>query len=487
MTALTKTQIEAALRDFGLRDGDIVLLHSSLSSLGRVEGGADAVVDAFLGVLGAAGTLVVPIFGALGIITETVKARPNAVCSVHPLAAVAAIGRDAEAICAGHWKPDIAHAEDTPYMRIAERGGYVCLLGVDQDRNTTLHTVEERLRLPYLRTTDQRTFDTPEGRVTKAWRFFPGPHRDFIGLERALQAAGALRVGRIGNAAVRLMRSRELIDVGLRLGRENPAFVLCENPNCADCVGQRATLRRARLARESFTVATSSALAGRWVPEMLEACAAAGIAHIELDMIEGRPIQALPGERVKQAVAELRGCGLTVTALRLSAWSDAKAMACCELAAALGIRRLVAPLCREALALSARAAAAGVALSLVNTHLDSAACSRLLLDLRQDGGVPGFTFNAANFARAGENPFLGSYKQKLRRFVDQLDVEDATADGTPRALAEGHAEIKELISILRCASFPGLLVLGAGNRHVGDLRTVATRFVALLDALGNNG
>ena len=107
----------------------------------------------------------------------------------------------------------------------------------------------------------------------------------------------------------------------------------------------------------------------------------------------------------------------------------------------------------------------------------------MLLYLKDQGWEPGFTFSATGFARLGEKPFLVSYKQKLRRFVDQLDVEDCLYEGTPQPLAHGNAEIKELISILRCASFDGWLVLGAGNRGFGCLGEMAGRFVGLLDAM----
>ncbi|MBT7304255.1 MAG: hypothetical protein HN849_32275, partial [Victivallales bacterium] len=83
---LTRNDIAQGLRGLGLKDGDVVLLHSSLASIGRVGGGADAVIDAFLAVIGASGTLVVPTFGALGIITEVLKARPDAVQSILPKA-----------------------------------------------------------------------------------------------------------------------------------------------------------------------------------------------------------------------------------------------------------------------------------------------------------------------------------------------------------------------------------------------------------------
>lgn len=484
MTAspLTRSGIEAGLRESGLHTGDIVLLHSSLSSLGVVDGGADALVDAFLSVLGADGTLLVPIFGALGVVTDVVRNRPEAVRSVHPRSAVAAIGRDAEALCKDHWKGEMAHGPDTPYTRVAARGGYVCLLGVDQDRNTTLHSAEELLRLPYLRRTAEYTFDTPEGEVTKSWPYFPGPHRDFIGLDRLLRERGAMRIGRIGRSVVRLIRAADLIDTAREQGEADPAFALCENPNCADCVKQRAALRRARFRSEPFTLAVSSGLAGRYAEEIAENCAAAGVEAVELDLLKGRPVTALSGDEIKIGVETLRERDCDVVSLRLPTVDDGLSRSV-ELAAELGVGRVVLPLSFEAAAHAAAARDAGVTPSFVNVCIGSVAASRILLGLREAGVPAGSVFSAAGFAKAGERPFLSSYRRRLRRFVDQLDLEDVCFDGTPQPLARGNAEIKELMSILRCASFDGLFVLTSANRFVGSLGDAVARVEKLLDTM----
>ncbi|NOY81286.1 MAG: AAC(3) family N-acetyltransferase [Kiritimatiellaeota bacterium] len=479
---MTRIDIAAELTALGLRRGDIVLLHSSLSSLGHVEGGADALIDAFLDVLGPEGTLVVPTFGALGIVTEHLRARAAAIESCHPRARVAAVGKDAAEICADHWKAETAHGAGTPYTRIAARGGYVCLLGVDQDRNTTLHTVEALLRLPYLKTTSETTFETPEGTVARSWKYFPGPHRDFIGLDRVLRESGKLRIGRIGSAVVRLIRSRDLIDISLEVGRRDPAFVLCDNPNCTDCVLQRAALRQDRFSREHFTPVAAAGLAGRYVPEIVENVRAAGVTGIELDMLEGKPVQALNPDKLAGAIGDFREAGCPVASLRFSAVPN-RIESVLEIAAAAAVPRLVLPLSHLAERFLATAVETGITLSFFNIGMAAEAAAELLLDLRKRGLPARFTFNAANFARAGEKPFLHSFRTKVRRFVDQLDVEDCLFDGRPTPLARGNAEVKELISILRCTGFSGPLVLGTGNRPVADLRETVARFDELLQAM----
>jgi aminoglycoside 3-N-acetyltransferase len=479
---VTKIDIATALRALGLKPGDIVLLHSSLASLGEVEGGAEAMVEAFLTVLGDAGTLVAPVFEpGLGVISEAINNHPRAVRSVHPLACVAAIGKDAEKLCRDHWKAETAHAQGTPYLRIADKGGYVCLLGVDQDRSTTLHTAEALLRLPYL-TTETRAFPTPEGEITRSWAFFPGPHRNFIGLDPLLRESGRMKMGKIGNAVVRLIRSRDLIELVLEAGRKDPAFVLCQNPNCPDCLEQRARLRRDFFQRESFTVAASAALAGEFAEAIAARCHEAGIGAVELDALRGRPLTMLKPPVIVKAISLLREEGIRVVALRSAAVSE-RLQELINLVREQQVPRVIAPLSQEAATYAAAAKKANLSISFFNSDLDSDACSRILLQLRDQGLAAGFTFNGANFARSGELPFLASYKKKLRRFVDQLDLVDGTYDGRPQPLACGNAEVKEMISILRCASFSGCMTLAAGNRHVGTLEDAAARFQALLQAM----
>ena len=97
---MKQEQIAEALQTLGVGAGHIVFVHSSLSSIGYVEGGADAVVDAFSDVLGSTGTLVVPAFtfshggelnpvfdpirdaSEMGRITEVARTRPR--CTAEP-------------------------------------------------------------------------------------------------------------------------------------------------------------------------------------------------------------------------------------------------------------------------------------------------------------------------------------------------------------------------------------------------------------------
>ena len=45
----TKQDLIQCLKDMGLKSTDAIMVHSSMKAIGEVEGGADTVVDAFIG------------------------------------------------------------------------------------------------------------------------------------------------------------------------------------------------------------------------------------------------------------------------------------------------------------------------------------------------------------------------------------------------------------------------------------------------------
>ena len=57
---VTMKTIADGLRQIGIQKGDVLLVHSSLKSLGRVAGGADTVINALIDTIGPEGTLVMP-------------------------------------------------------------------------------------------------------------------------------------------------------------------------------------------------------------------------------------------------------------------------------------------------------------------------------------------------------------------------------------------------------------------------------------------
>ncbi len=478
---MNKKELTSALKKLGIKRGAIVMLHSSFVGMEPMDGGPDAVVDAFLDAVGPTGTLMVPAFGALGIIAEKVKARPNAVFSDCPRGTIAAIGPKAAEIGRDHWKAATAHGEGTPFTRLRDLDGYICLLGVDQDRNTTLHSIEALLELPYLNDTTA-TFKTPDGKEhTKTWKYYPGPHRDFIGLEHYMRHEGIIKIERINNAMVRLMKVRDLYDLMLEIGEHDPAFALCDNPACADCVKQRAAIYAAMMAQETFKLTASARLAGRYVPEMIENLKAAGISNVELDYIQGKACAKMSADKLKKAVGDFAEEGITVSGLRLFYLPETPADIV-KLAKDAGIKRIIFPLGENAAEAVVAAKAAKVEVAFANNGQGGSLAAKTFKEAVGGYKAARFALNPPGFVRATEFPFLTSYKKgRMVRICGQLDLADATWDGCATRLAQGNGEVKELLSILRCETFSGWVCLGGGAAYPGSLSDAANDLARLLE------
>jgi aminoglycoside 3-N-acetyltransferase len=160
---VTRATISTALAGAGISKGDKILLHSSLSSLGNVEGGAEAVAEGVLDAIGPKGTLMVPTFnywavelfdrattpGLTGAITEAVRRREGATRSLHPTHSVSAIGDRAAEFVANHENIGALRV-GSPVDKLAKAGGYTLLLGVRHDANSTIHVGEAYAKPWYL-------------------------------------------------------------------------------------------------------------------------------------------------------------------------------------------------------------------------------------------------------------------------------------------------------------------------------------------------
>ena len=156
---VTKQDIIAGLIGLGLKCGDNVIVHSSLSSFGYVTGGADTVIDALMELLTAEGTLVMPSFNhgapydegnifditktatVSGIIADTFWQRAGVLRSMNPTHPFAAWGKNAEKYTAEHHLHD-SMGENSPLGLLWKDNGYCLLLGVGYGANTFHHFVE---------------------------------------------------------------------------------------------------------------------------------------------------------------------------------------------------------------------------------------------------------------------------------------------------------------------------------------------------------
>lgn len=181
---VTRKRLVADLRDLGVPAGRPLLVHASLSQIGNVKGGAEAVIDALLEVIGPDGTLVtgagtpensttsrafqartagfnreqvaefcatMPAFDrattptSIGAIAEALRTTPGACRSAHPQSSFAAVGREARALMARH-RVTCHLGEASPLAKLYERDALILMLGVDYRACSAFHLAEYRYR-----------------------------------------------------------------------------------------------------------------------------------------------------------------------------------------------------------------------------------------------------------------------------------------------------------------------------------------------------
>lgn len=163
---IVQEDIENGLRALGLGRGDVVEVHSSLSSFGWVEGGAVTVVDALMVVVGEEGALVMsayPVSKPLPL-TEAEKARgilakvqlfdedydgPTGMGVIadefrHSPGTV--LGPGFHRVCA--WGRDAALHAEMGYAHLLEVDGWALLLGVGIGYCSSMHQAEAGFEMP---------------------------------------------------------------------------------------------------------------------------------------------------------------------------------------------------------------------------------------------------------------------------------------------------------------------------------------------------
>lgn len=243
----------------GVKPGMILIVHSALSRLGWVNGGAVAVIQALEQVLTPSGTLVMPAHTSgvsdpalwqnppvpevwwqtiretmppydptltpttgMGAIPETFRKQPGVQRSEHPQHSFAAWGQHAAAILHPH-PLDNSLGETSPLARLYAHDAYILLLGVGHGNNTSLHLAEYRAAWPGKKNEWNGASVMIDGRPQ--WATFDNLALDESDFERigpAFAAAGGeVRQGKVGIADCELVRMRPLIDFAVTWMEQN--------------------------------------------------------------------------------------------------------------------------------------------------------------------------------------------------------------------------------------------------------------------------
>jgi aminoglycoside 3-N-acetyltransferase len=248
----------------------VVMVHTSFRSVGPVEGGPLTLIQALRAAVGNEGTLVMPTHTSnltdpanwrhppapphtwhglriamrpfdpahtpvcgMGVVAELFRQMPGTLRSHHPIESVCAQGPAAQEIAARQpW--NAATGPDGPLGRLYDLDARVLLIGVNHNRNTSLHLAETLANVPY-RLCD-RVPVYLHGRIVwqEVWsRAVCG--EGFTVVDPILDARGLQVHGLVGQAHARFMRQRAVVGIGVELLRENPLALLCPPGSCVDC------------------------------------------------------------------------------------------------------------------------------------------------------------------------------------------------------------------------------------------------------------
>lgn len=247
MPVATQVALTTDLQALGIAEGQILIVHSSLKSLGYVLGGAQTVVSALIAALGPTGTLVMPAFTpqvsdpsrwtdrpfpaeeiervravlpefnidttptSMGAIAETFRRWPATLRSDHPQVSICARGPQAPMIVTPH---ELAWAQGpgSPFERLYELGADILLLGVGFNRATMLHYAESRTpgrriktRLIPLGPPEQRTWVEAPDVADDLGVHFPAIGEAFLAQDRH-------QSGKIAQSDAFLIPGRGLVD-----------------------------------------------------------------------------------------------------------------------------------------------------------------------------------------------------------------------------------------------------------------------------------
>lgn len=241
---ITKHEIFTFLEDAGIKPDDIVTIHCSLRAIGKIENGADGLIDAFCEYLHD-GLFIVPTHTwnkvwresphydvrstvpDIGTLAEVAAFRKDGVRSLHPTHSVAVFGKGAAEFVRGEEKCSSPAPVGSCISRLYEANGKVLLVGVGHERNTYLHSVDERLGIPDRLNPNpfEITIADYDGKILKS----PPFHTHFTAAsdtcvseyypnyKEAFDYTGAVTYSRLGNAVVYICDCRKMTDTCSRI------------------------------------------------------------------------------------------------------------------------------------------------------------------------------------------------------------------------------------------------------------------------------
>lgn len=252
---ITGEDIVKDLQDLGLEPGSILLVHSSLSSLGWVSGAAQAVILALEEAVREWGLLVMPAHSGqlsdpsgwvnppvpegwweiirqtmpvydpdltptrgIGVIPELFRVQSNTIRSSHPQYSFAFWGERALDLVNGEGL-DFGLGPDSPLQTLYDEDAWVLLLGAGYESNTSFHLAEYLADYPRKTEVDTAAPVLVDGH--RRWKWFKDINIDSddfgrIGMAFEKKNKQVVKIGRVGMAETRLFPMRLCVDFAVQ-------------------------------------------------------------------------------------------------------------------------------------------------------------------------------------------------------------------------------------------------------------------------------
>lgn len=256
----TKEDIIKGLRALGVKDGDTLFLRISYKSVGKTEGGPDALIDAILEVVGSSGTIIASAFPkrqssrmslhkviyepgknmSTGLIPQIMSMRQDAFFSSHPLSPFVCIGKNAKKLTDYH-TPDKKNIDLLLYAtQISEpkclRVGGALLTG------TTHIAFSEGLEQNnqyHLREPEGIYYRTQTGKLKFSYQnmsfFCKKGFEKFCKQYIYTDPKAVVGRGVVGQGEAILTDMRTTLEIERKWIVPNPQILLCDNPECKHC------------------------------------------------------------------------------------------------------------------------------------------------------------------------------------------------------------------------------------------------------------
>jgi aminoglycoside N3'-acetyltransferase len=253
------------LQALGVERGGVLLVHTSFRGVRPVADGPGGLIAALRKAVGEEGTLVMPSWSGdddspfdfrttsaaadLGVTADTFWRLPGVLRSDHCFAFAAAGPHAPEIIADPLPLPLPPHRPESPVGRVYEMDGQVLLIGVGHDANTTLHLAELLAHVPY-RVPKHCTVRREGATVRQDYEENDHCCERFALADGWLRQAGRQREGRVGHAAARLARSRDIVAAALeRLAADPLVFLHPPSAGCFECDAARSTVESSKTSR----------------------------------------------------------------------------------------------------------------------------------------------------------------------------------------------------------------------------------------------